>query len=121
MLDSDHHLVEFAHYKLMNLTGPDEYNKQCYLKVDMHSVLNYNTSYCYSTAVSIIGGLGATFQSLVGSGLNILVILALLKDARLRKEYLTPSIVSLAATDFLYSMFTLPMIAIRYFVQYDFI
>ena len=107
-----------SHYHLMNLSGTHEYNKQCYLKVDVNSVLDNDTAYCYSTAVSIIGGLGATFQSMLGSFLNILVILALLNDASLRKEYLTPSIISLASTDLLFSMFSLPMVAIRYFVKY---
>ena len=94
-----------SHYHLVNLSGPEEYyNKQCYLKVDVNSVLNNNPAYCYSTAVSVFGGLGAMVQSMLGSFLNLVVILALMKDARLRKEYLTPSIISLVATDFIYSM-----------------
>ena len=86
----------------------------------MRSSLDNDTGYCYSTAESIIAGLGATIQSIAGTFLNLLVILALLNNDNLRKQYFTPSIISLSMTDLLFSMFTLPMLAIRYFVQYVF-
>ena len=107
-----------SHYHRVPFTGLSM--DHCYLKVDMESMLDNSTASCYSTAESIIGGLGATFEGIAGTFLNALVILALLKNASLRKEYLTPSIVSLATTDLLFSMVTLPMVAIRYFVQYVF-
>ena len=118
------HLVSgehISHYHLLNLTESlQEYNKQCYLKIDVNSELDNRTEYVYSNAVSVVGGLGALFISILGTFLNVIVIAALIKDVALRKEYLTPPILSLATTDLLYSMCTLPAMAIRYFVKYVF-
>ena len=116
--NSDHLIKDknVSHYHLVNLT--DSYMTTCYLKVDMRSTLNDSTEYCYSTEESIIAGVAATFQGIAGTFLNFLFIVAVLKHANLRKEYLTPSIISLATTDLLFSAFTLPMLAIRYFSQY---
>ena len=79
------------------------------------SVLSNATDWVYSPAESIFAGLGATFQSITGFTLNLLVILALIRTPSIRKEYLTPFILSLAATDMIYSTFTLPIIAARDF------
>lgn len=92
------HLVEgqnVSHYHLVNLNGTHEYNQECYLKVDVNSLLDDNPAYCYSTAASIVGGLGATIQSILGTFLNLLVIIALVNNASIRKEYFTPSVISL--------------------------
>ena len=108
-----------SHYHLVNLSGSD-YNNQCYLKVDVNSILGNDTGYCYTNIQSVIAGLGAILQSIVGIALNLLVIVALLRTKHVRKEYITPSIVSLIATDLLFSFFTLPMMAARYFIGYVF-
>ena len=81
------------------------------------SVLGNSTDWVYSEAESIVAGLGATFQSIAGSTLNLLIILALLRKPSLRKEHLTPFILSLAATDLIYSTVTLPIIAARNFAR----
>ena len=106
-----------SHYHLVNITNSSTSMTECYLKVDFDSKLDDSTSYVYSTTESVIAGVGSTILAIVGTFLNFLVILALLKCNKLRKEYLTPSVVSLATTDLLYSMLTLPMLALRYFVQ----
>ena len=115
-LKMDHLRSNISHYHLVNLTTSD-YNDYCYLKVDGNK-LNNITDYCYSHAESLIAGVGATLQSVAGVALNILVILALLKTKSVRNEYITPAIVSLIVTDLLFSMFTLPMLAVRYFLEY---
>ena len=115
-LKMDHLRSNISHYHLVNLTTSD-YNDYCYLKVDGNK-LNNITDYCYSHAESLIAGVGATLQSVAGVALNILVILALLKTKSVRNEYITPPIVSLIVTDLLFSMFTLPMLAARYFLGY---
>ena len=104
-----------SHYQLVNLTNA--FMKTCYLKVDMRSSLDNSTDYCYSNAESVLAGLGATLEAIAGSILNLLVIVALVRNPYLRKEYMTTSIVSLAITDFLFSIVTLPMLAHRYFTQ----
>lgn len=109
-----------SHYHLMNLSGANEYNKDCYLNVDLGSELNFRTEYSYSSAASIFAGLCSTFLSISGSLLNILVILALMKDPTLRKQQCTPPLISLATTDLIYSILTLPMLGTTYFLQYVF-
>ena len=106
-----------SHYHLVNLTGSNTSMDECYLKVNLDSTLDGNTSFVYGTTESVFAGIGSTILAIVGTFLNFLVILALLRSNKLRKEYLTPSVVSLATTDLLYSMLTLPMLALRYFVQ----
>ena len=115
-LKMDHLRSNISHYHLVNLTSSD-YNDYCYLKVDGNKLTNI-TDYCYSRAESLIAGVGATLQSVAGVTLNILVILALLRTKSVRNEYITPAIVSLIVTDLLFSMFTLPMLAARYFLGY---
>ena len=113
-MNCSHPLI--SHYHFVNLSD-SKYNTKCYLKVDGNS-LNNDTAYCYSPIESIIAGVGASFQSIAGVILNLLVIIALLRTGSVRKEYITPSIISLAGTDLLYSVFTLPMMAVRYFIGY---
>ena len=102
-----------SHYHLASLTNA--LMKECYLKVDMRSKLDDSTDYCYSEAESILGGLGATTEAIAGSILNFIVILALTKNSHLRKQYMTPCIVSLATTDLLFSLVTIPMLSQHYF------
>ena len=104
-----------SHYHLVNLSN-SKYNTECYLKVDVNSALSNDTEYCYTTAESIIAGLGATFQSIAGTILNFLVIVALIRTKSIRHEYITPSILSLIVTDLLFSTITLPMLAARYLI-----
>ena len=104
------------YYELRNLSSSSM--RQCYLQ--MGSGLDNKTEYVYSEAVSMVGGFGALMTGIVGSTLNLLVIFALLNTPSLRKEYLTPFMVSLALTDLLFSAIALPMRAVSYFIRYKF-
>ena len=115
---NESHMVEgknVSHYHKVELE--DAHMNQCYLKVDMMSKLSDSTDYVYTEEESILGGLGATIEAIAGSILNFLVIAALTKNTHLRKQYMTPSIVSLATTDLLFSLITLPMLSHHYFSQ----
>ena len=74
-----------------------------------------DTSYVYSETESIIGGTLSTFVSIGGAILNFLVILVYLRSSNLRREYLTPSVVSIAITDLLFSAYPAPVMALGYF------
>ena len=50
----------------------------------------------------------ATLVSIPGIILNCLIMLAIIKSPNLRKEYLAPSVASITATDFLFSVYVLP-------------
>ena len=81
-------------------------------------VLNESTGWVFSQAESIFAGVTATFQATFGAVLNLLVIAVFVRIRSFRKEYLTPFILSLAATDLIYSSVTLPIIAVRDFTGY---
>ena len=76
-----------------------------------------NTSYVYPEIESNFAGVGFALESIVGTILNLLVILALQRNSDFRKEYLTPSIVSIALTDLLHSVFTLPILSLHFFTK----
>ena len=119
-----------AYYCKVNLS--DSYNNYCYLKTrftmvtdnvtdypvgitDSHCPLwKYNTEWVYSPAQELTVLLISTPVSIMGSFLNFLVILTLLKTPKLRKEIISPFIVSLATTDYIYSTLTIPMFIARF-------
>ena len=103
------------HYDLKTNLG-NAFMTECYLKIG--EGLSNTPDYGYSDIVSMIGGLGSVFTGILGFTLNFLVILTLMKTRSLRTEYLTPSIISLCMTNFLFSAISLPMEAVSYVVGY---
>ena len=116
----------------------DSYYDHCYLKVRLiknyvlqsnetcpyeladngfclKPVLENKTDWVYSQEESIFAGFCATLQAIAGIILNLLVFAVFLRNPAFRKEYLTPFILSLATTDLVYSLVTLPIIAARNF------
>jgi hypothetical protein len=73
----------------------------------------------YSETAAFAYGLSAIIKSLVGFILNLLVILAIIRSSDLRKEYLTPSILSIAMADFILSAYVLPKMAFIVFARAD--
>ena len=98
--------------KLVKLNS-SEYFDQCWLHVDPSSTIpivrSTDPSFVYTPTESIIFGVGYIPLSIMGSVLNLLVMLAILKSPELRKEYLTPSIFSIALNDFIFSICTIPI------------
>ena len=98
--------------KLVKLNS-SEYFDQCWLHVDPSSTISIvrstDPSFVYTPTESIIFGVGYIPLSIMGSVLNLLVMLAILKSPELRKEYLTPSIFSIALNDFIFSICTIPI------------
>ena len=134
-----------AYFRKVNLSGPNY--DHCYLKTQFERVkdndatncplgslvIDNNDTYCsllsdetdllsgagwvYSTGESGFTCLVLSLFSIIGFTLNVLVIMALLKSRSLRKEYLTPFIISLAVTDLAFSTITLPIIITRFAIQ----
>ena len=97
-----------------------DYHKKCWWTLENQSVPitpNDNT-FAYSNTESIIAGIICTLESTVGSILCFLLIVALLKNSELRREYMTKTIVSIAVTDFLFCVFFLPIMSLHYFTRY---
>ena len=113
------HNTDQRHYHWVNITD-SPYNEQCWMPLDGNStsnpVLSNETGYAYTGITTVWAGLGTCIESVFGVVLNGLVIMALLKNPKLRKEYLTPAIVSLALTDFLYSWHLLLPLSIHFFM-----
>ena len=118
----DNHNFSKRHYHWVNLTD-SEYNEHCWLPVDGHNgsltsnpVRLSDTKYILDGVTTIWAGLGAGIESVLGVILNGLVIVALLKSTKLRRDYLTPAIISLALTDFLFSFLSLGHFSIHFFM-----
>ena len=76
-----------------------------------------DTTFVYSDVESNVAGVIFTLQSIVGSILNFLLIVALLRNSKIRKEYLTKTIVSIAITDFIWSVWVLPNVSVHFFTR----
>jgi hypothetical protein len=74
-----------------------------------------DTTFAYSETERYIAGVIFALQSIIGAVLNFLLIIALLWNYKLRKEYLTKTIVSIAITDFLWSVYFLPQYSLYFF------
>ena len=87
-------------------------NVYIYRKNDDYD-LEFNDNYAGIVSAGVI----VTIGSIGGTLLNLLVIIALLRNSQLRKEYLTPFIISNAMTDFIFSSIWLPTLSIRCFLM----
>ena len=92
------------------------YFNMCWMKINSQTQLN-DTSFAYSDVESITAGFFIALESIIGAFLNFIVILALVRSSDLRKEYLTPTIVSIAITDFLFSVIALPVLSLLFFMS----
>ena len=97
------------------------YFKECWMKnnsiLDSLQLPIDDPSFIYSEAESIMASAVITFQSIGGAILNFILIVALLRNAVLRKGYLTPIIISIAVSDFLHSVYTLPILSLHYLTK----
>ena len=71
----------------------------------------------YSNVQSDIAGIVFMLLSIPGSILNLLLIVALLKNTKIRQEYLTRTVASIAITDLLWNMIWCPVLSLRYFTR----
>ena len=74
--------------------------------------------FIYSNAEGYLAGSFAFLFSVGGIIFNLLIILAVLNHAKTRKQILSPFIISLASSDLLFSVVTLPFFATRFFARY---
>ena len=81
----------------------------CWMRCD-NSLTTSNVtdlSFVLSENESLATGIIRTVVCIPGIILNVLVLLAILRNPNLRKEYITPSIASIAMTDFLFAVYCL--------------
>ena len=102
------------HQPLVSLTN-SSFHTECYLKQGCG--LNNDTAFVYSELESNISVTCASIISILGFSLNFMVIVALFKTPKLRREDFSPYIVSLALNDTVFSLFVLPINAARFYYR----
>ena len=108
--------------KLVNINSSiSSYFDSCWMKIDPTSdssiVHSTDPSIVLSDGQGIIQGIVYMLLSIAGATLNFLVILAIYKSSDLRRSYLTPTILSLALGDFVFSIYILPPASLRGFTK----
>ena len=97
------------------------YYDQCWWTLENETSPNVTrkTASVYSEAeAGFATGVFALF-SVVGAVLNFLMIIAIVKNQKFRKEYLTPTLVSILVTDFVFSIYYLPIVSSSYYIRYN--
>ena len=101
--------------KLVDINTSSYFN-QCWMKIDPAAtspiMQSNDPSYAYSDNDSLLRVILFAPLSLIGVALNVLVIWAVLRNAELRKECLSFTILSLSLTDLLWSLGVTPEIAL---------
>ena len=109
-----------AHSHPVDLNTSD-YHEKCWWTLEKESVSTtiYDGTFSYSNTDANVAGIICTLESIVGALLSLLLIVVLLKNSEIRKEYMTKTVVSIAITDFLFSVFWLPLMSLHYFTRYS--
>ena len=98
-------------YAKLVAINTSNYFEHCWLFIDSSStnpiIRSTDPSNVYTDTESFIFGVGCIPLWLCGLIINSLVILAILRSSELRKEYLTPSILSITLNDFSFSISTI--------------
>ena len=110
----------FCHYKTtMNFSLSFDH---CWMKVDYRSnffpMNSTNPALVYSEEATVLGGVISIILSVCGLILNSVVIFGIAKSPELQKEYLTPTIISISLTDWIFSIINLPIQA-NFFITRD--
>ena len=107
----------YGKYQEVRLNS-SKYFDTCWIKLSPYlensSFRCNDTNFAYNEIQSWVAGLSIALESFTGTILNLLVIVALLRNSELRKEYMTPGIISMAITDFLFSVAVLPVMSLLF-------
>ena len=95
-----------SHFELVKFNS-SEYFDTCWMKIDPRNktsplLPSHDTSFVYDETESMVAGYVSALESILGIILNVLVIATLLRNHKLRKDYLTPSIISISLADLLF-------------------
>ena len=96
-----------------------DYFEECWwtLEDQPENILSDETSFVFSKIESYIAGVIFAFMSFAGVTLNFLLIVAILRNPKFRKEYLASSIVSMAISDFIFMSYFIPITSIHYILR----
>ena len=111
-----------ACYKPININSTvSSYFDFCWMRFEP----SMDSSKAFSTDPSLVQpewnligeGVLYMFLSIAGVIMNFLIILAVIKSSKIRNEYLCPTIMSLALSDFLFSIYVAPSISLKGFTK----
>ena len=116
---SDGHIEfeTFHHYRKVSLNS-SQYLDSCWTKINfsqgvtkmmLEKGILADPDFEYGNGEATTAGVFNLLQSIGGILLNGLIILVIMRNSKIRKEYLTPSILSIAITDFIFSIYILPI------------
>ena len=110
-----------THQAILVPMDSDEFYDECWWteKTSKYFEMPNATASVYPEIGTTLASIYFTLLSVVGSVLNFLMIIALLKTPQFKKEYLTPTLVSISIGDFIFSIYVLPILSASYVVRYD--
>ena len=118
-----------------NMSCNDDLDLPCYKSISFKDSAYFNTcwvetsgeeyaetenlgmSSLYSKATLAAAGTITGIESFAGVILNAIILIILIRSSELRNEYLTPSIISIALTDFLFCLISLPILSLHFFME----
>ena len=109
-----HQQLQYYH---IDLDFSQHFNKCWMLEKGDFNLTTVDLSYVYTDFEATVLGLIVASISITGTILNAVVICALLRNPEIRKEYLTPSIISIAVTDLIFCVLCLPVHSLHFFTQ----
>ena len=110
-----------SHFEIVKFNS-SKYFDTCWMKINTSNTTSplfssHDTKFVYDETESMLAGYVSLLESILGSILNALVILTSLRNKKLQKEYLTPSIISISLADLLFCMISLPGIALHFLLR----
>ena len=109
-----HQLLKYYH---IALNSSQQFNHCWMLETGDFDPKKVDLSYVYTDFEATVLGSIVALISITGTILNTVVICALLKNPEIRKEYLTPSIISIAVTDLLFCVLCLPVHSLHFYTK----
>ena len=97
-----------------------EYFSTCWIQTSGEEYAetgNLDMSSLYSKPTLAAAGTITGIESFAGVILNAIILIILIRNSELRNEYLTPSIISIALTDFLFCLISLPILSLHFFME----
>ena len=117
--DHDHNVEIFRHYHPVPLNSSNYFNS-CWTKLNfLNTTFKHSSdpSYYYTYNQALTEGVLNSLLSISGVALNLIVIFVIMRNKEIRKEYLTPSFLSIAITDLMFSSVIIPALCIISFTE----
>ena len=115
----------FTHFHEVPLDS-SEYFNTCWTKINFSQGVENemvdlgilaDPNWEYGDAEAATAGVFNLLESIGGIILNSMIILVIMRNPKIRQEYLTPSILSISVIDFFFSVYILPIMTTIFFTK----